>query len=166
MMDKFIEIILNDSKYLIIDAIDINNKRYCLLAHITEDDTNIDDEFDICIYDNNNFYIIEDEYEYNTVKDIFNRHLEEESNRLNTIKLKVINIDGYNYTLEKENKEKIVKNIEIYGDIKIEVNDYIYMLEKTLEEDMLQYGTIVNNKDEIIKITRDNKVFYLQRYYG
>ena len=40
------------------------------------------------------------------------------------------------------------------------------MLEKTLEEDMLQYGTIVNNKDEIIKITRDNKVFYLQRYYG
>ena len=40
------------------------------------------------------------------------------------------------------------------------------MFEETLKQDMLQYGTIVNNKDEIIKIIKDNKVFYLQRYYG
>lgn len=85
----------------------------------------------------------------------------------NIVKAKVIQKDGYNYTLELSTGKRFIKNIEVYNNIKIEINDNIYILNSTLYEDnMLQFGKIVNNKDEIIKIIRNEEEYYLQRYYG
>jgi len=83
------------------------------------------------------------------------------------IKLKVIDIDGYNYKLETTNGYIKTINIDIYDEIKIEINDYIYMSTTTLKENIpLQFGPIHNNKNEIIKVVNENKERYFQRYYG
>ena len=57
--------------------------------------------------------------------------------------------------------------IEIFGNLKLEVNDYIYMLESTTKEKItVRYGPIYTKNIELIKIIRGKEVFYLQRYYG
>ena len=35
-----------------------------------------------------------------------------------------------------------------------------------LENNLFQYGPLVNDKDEIIKVVDGNKEYFLQRYYG
>lgn len=61
----------------------------------------------------------------------------------------------------------MVKNIEVYGILRLKVNDYLYMLEETvLEDNLFQFGPLVNSRDEIIKIVSDKSEYYLQRYYG
>ena len=106
-----------------------------------------------------------------SIKNIFDNRLERHRIELNNmpkmIELKVINIDGFNYTLENTDGEIRVKNIELYSNIKLEVNDYVWMNENTYREsNIYQYGPVYNDKDEIIKIIKNDKFYYLQRYYG
>ena len=84
-------------------------------------------------------------------------------------KVKVVNIqDKYVLTLEDTDKKRYRRNIEFY-DIDINVGDYIYLSDQILEEDTLYtYGPIENKTDveDLIKIIKDDKEIYLQRYYG
>lgn len=152
------------------------NKKYFLLTQVL-DENNINNEFEIYYLDeeNNSFEVIEDELEYNFIKEIFNNRLNElkkelediDNNLPNIIKLKVVDINNYNYTFEKINGEKITMDIEIFGDFKIQVNDYVYIFEDTTKENItIRFGTIYTNKIEIIKIVRGKEIYYLQRYYG
>lgn len=89
----------------------------------------------------------------------------------NLNKFKIVNIDGYNYTLEDVNNEKIVRNLEFYIEEKLNTNDYIYINERIIRENkILQYGTIYDyqrlNEYEIIIIKTKDKGFFLQRMYG
>ena len=60
--------------------------------------------------------MIEDELEYNFIKEIFNnrlnelkKELEDKDNNLpNIIKLKVVDINNFNYTFEKINGKKLL----------------------------------------------------------
>ena len=82
-------------------------------------------------------------------------------------KVKITNIDGYNYTLE-ENNNKYIKNIEFY-DVKLNIGDYIYISDDVLKEtNIYTYGPITENarEEDIIKILSNDKEIYLERYYG
>lgn len=166
----------NDDKYIIIDILDINTKKYIFAFRILND-IDVSNEFDIYIHnDYNIFEKIENEEEYNYIKKIFlnrleNSHKEDSNKEKNKeskiLKLKVISINNYDYIFEKENSDKIGMNIEIYGDVRLEINDYIYIKESTTKENItVRFGSIYNNKTEVIKIIRNNDVYYLQRYYG
>lgn len=83
-------------------------------------------------------------------------------------KVKVIAIDNYLYTLEDNNKNKYEINIEFYNTT-IEVGDIIYVDETVLKEtNLYAYGPLLEeaNVEDLIKIIKDNKEIYLQRYYG
>ncbi len=83
-------------------------------------------------------------------------------------KVTVIEINGYIYTLEDEDNKRYEINIEFY-DTKIDIGDIIYLNEKVLKEtNLYSYGPIIENNDveDLIKIVKNNKNIYLQRYYG
>lgn len=84
-------------------------------------------------------------------------------------KVKVVNIeDKYVLTLEDTDNKRYRRNIEFY-DIDINVGDYIYISDQILEEDNLYtYGPIEDKTDveDLIKIVKEDKEIYLQRYYG
>lgn len=84
-------------------------------------------------------------------------------------KLKVIKIDKYDYILEDSDNKKYNYNME-FLDCKIEVGDYIYISEKILNDNMLTFGTLRDDKssteDDLIKIIHGDNEFYLMRYYG
>ena len=162
-------------KCIIVDMININNNKYFLLAKTNGVD--IDNCFDIRKYDDlsNFFNEIEDEYEYNSIREIFSNRLDDLRKELikieiannNIIKVKVIDVNNNIYTLEKVDGNKIVVNMEIFDGLKIMLNDYIYIKEDTLKEGItIRFGNIYNDRAEIIKIKRDNNMYYLQRYYG
>lgn len=164
----------NKRKYAVIDLLEYQEKKYLLTSEVNNEETEISKEFKICIYieEENKLIELENDYEYEIIKYLFEERLNIKKEEItkkeipNIEKLKVIDIKGYDYILEKENGERITKNIEIYDDKKLEINDYIYIPEPTLKDDMLQYGKIINKENEIIKIVRKNDEFYLQRYYG
>ena len=83
-------------------------------------------------------------------------------------KVKVTNIDNYLITLEDINKKQYIRNIEFY-DIKINVGDIIYISDDVLnEENLYTYGPIQEDAtmNDLIKIVKEDKEVYLQRYYG
>lgn len=167
----------NGDNYVLVDMLNIDNKKYFLLANIILYDNEVDNYFDIFIYkeETNSISEIEDEYEYNSIKDIFNNKLdnlrkeliEMDNNKLKIIKLKVLDINNNDYTFEKIDGSKLIVNIEIYGNLKLEVNDYLYIKEDTIKENVtIRFGSIYTDKTEIIKIVRNDEIYYLQRYYG
>ena len=88
-------------------------------------------------------------------------------------KLKIINIDEYNYTLEDEMLNKYTKALDFYGAEKPSVGDFIYMPEKVLKEiNIFTYGIVSNeeidniNIEDLIKIQTKEKEYYLKRLYG
>ena len=87
------------------------------------------------------------------------------------LKLKIFEINNYNYILLDDENKKYNLNIEFYGFIP-QVNDLVYIYEKNIKENILYtYGPVgdkytKNEYEDIIKIERDNKYVYLQRYYG
>lgn len=97
-----------------------------------------------------------------------NEYLNElDCDNIGVVKLRVIDIDGYDYKLENEASKIITINMDIYGDNKINVDDYIYMSYSIIDEAIfVQFGPIYNRYNEIIKVVGVNKSFYLQRYYG
>ena len=90
--------------------------------------------------------------------------------RHNMKKVKVIKIDNYDYSLLGDDATYI-KNIEIYSNKKLKINDIIYVSEKILNEnnlfaftDLFQDNIIL--KDDIIKVISKDDEYYLQRIYG
>ena len=82
-----------------------------------------------------------------------------------TDKLRVVDIKDYYYTFEKVTGEIINMDIEVFGNFKIQVNDYVYMLEDTTKETItVRFGTVISDETEIIKIIRGEESYYLQRY--
>lgn len=83
-------------------------------------------------------------------------------------KVKVISIDNYIYTFEDKDQKKYIKNIE-FQDTEINIGDYIYISKEVLEEDNIYtYGPVTKDAklEDLIKIKKDDKDIYLQRYYG
>lgn len=168
----------NGKKYAILDFLEYQSCKYFLLSLVLDNNLDIDNKFDIFLYNDmdNKFELIGDKKVYNYVKFLFEKRMEQYNyvydildniSNMNFVKLRIVEIDGYNYVLEKENGEKIVKNIEIYSNLKLRIGDYFYMVEKTvLEDNIFQFGPLINSKDEIIKIVSEKHEFYLQRYYG
>lgn len=70
----------NGSKYIIIMSINYEDKEYVLASEINDEETEMSEEADIFIRDRNNSMIkpIEEEFEYNLVKEVFERKLKEE----------------------------------------------------------------------------------------
>ena len=86
------------------------------------------------------------------------------------IKLKIKSIDEYcNYVLENDNKTYEV-NMNFMSINKPSVEDYIYMPEKLLKENVsLNFGPVENdnlNEDEIIVLLNKENKIYLQRFFG
>ena len=85
-------------------------------------------------------------------------------------RVRIINKNRYDYTLEDDDNKKYVLNIEFYQ-AELNVGDYIYISDKVLKEkNLFAFGPLTEDKniieDDIIKVVQDNKEFYLQRYYG
>ena len=83
-------------------------------------------------------------------------------------KVTVVAKEDYLYTLEDSNKKRYEINIEFY-DAKIDVGDVIFVDEKVLQEvNLYAYGPLKGEArvEDLIKIVKDNKDIYLQRYYG
>ena len=85
-------------------------------------------------------------------------------------KVVVTKIDDYNYSLF-DGKRTYVKNIELYLNKKLKLNDIVYISEKILKEtnsfaftELFQDNII--EADDIIKVISDDKEYYLQRIYG
>ena len=84
------------------------------------------------------------------------------------VKVKVLEVDNYIYTLEDNNKNTYEINTEFY-DTKIDKGDIIYIDENVLKEpNIYTYGPLLEeaNVEDLVKIVKDNKDIYLQRYYG
>lgn len=180
MKEHLIIELSNGIKYAAIDVIKHNNFQYFLLTQVSNEETTLSTEFDICRYDeiNNNFDLIKDENELSEVKTIFTERLEKKKLEVsirekidfeNLLKLKVISVNNYDYIFEYEDK-KIFKNIEFYSNTKPQVNDNIYVSRDILEEDMLSYGHITDIEELsnkiIFIIERNDTNIYLKRYYG
>ena len=166
----------NDERFVIVDTLDYDNKKYFLLARALNE-VDVDSEFEIYYYNSetNSFDELENELEYNYVKDLFSNRLVELGKRIeiednnvsNIIKLRVVDIKDYYYTFEKVTGEIINMDIEVFDNFKIQVNDYVYMLEDTTKETItVRFGTVISDETEIIKIIRGEEAYYLQRYYG
>ena len=166
----------NDERFVIVDTLDYDNKKYFLLARVLNE-VDVDNEFEIYYYngETNSFDELENELEYNYVKDLFSNRLNELGKRIeiednnvsNIIKLRVVDIKDYYYTFEKVTGEIINMDIEVFGNFKIQVNDNVYMLEDTTKETItVRFGTVISDETEIIKIIRGEESYYLQRYYG
>lgn len=177
MTENIVLELKNRNKYIVIDMIDLENKKYFLLSKLTLDETDIDNQFDIYTLNEecNFFDSIEDEIEYNYIKELFEQRLNEKRQELNNredaipklIKLKLKNIDNHNYLFETTTGEQLTLDIEIYGNKTIQINDYIYITESIVQENItLRFGPIYTDKTEIIKIIHNNEIYYLQRYYG
>ena len=88
------------------------------------------------------------------------------------IKLKIVEVDEYDYTLEDIDNGKYNLNIEFYEFENIpKIGDYICLSEKILSEVTLySFGPLNNSEeiteDELIKIVSNEGEYYLQRYYG
>ena len=84
------------------------------------------------------------------------------------IKVRVIEVNDFDYVLEDNNKKRYNINIEFY-DTTVNVGDIIYIDEKVLKEtNLYAYGPLLEEAraEDLIKIVKDNKDIYLQRYYG
>lgn len=172
----------NGNECTIIDMVEYGNKKYFSLIKINQDELSLDDEIIICIYNeiNNYFEEIKNNEEYIFIQEIFKERLKEkqdinytlkqiETNYL--IKLKIVEIEGYNYILETAEGKRVSKNINFYIKNKPTLNNYIYMSKNIINEiNLFQYGDIINfndiNPDEIIKIENEKEEYFLQRYYG
>lgn len=167
----------NNRKYLIIDNLKYNNKEYFLVTKIIDDQ--ISNDYQVCLYDygNNCFRKIENQEERNFIilkfeQSIKNKSIFEENIYINKyVKLKIINIDNYDYVLQYEDGKIMTRNIQFYIDNKPKINDYIYILKDIINENnTLQYGYINDfskiNNNEIIKIVSFDNEYYYQRYYG
>ena len=99
------------------------------------------------------------------------------------IKLIVQEKDNYcNYILEDDNGNKYKVFIELMNtEIVLDIGDIIYMHKELLDRDYKEYSRMYTfgslgtkysrdiNKDnyvDVIVIYKDNKKYYLQRYYG
>lgn len=171
----------NGTKCTVVDALEYGAKKYFLVLLVSKEEDYIDDDFKLCMYNENKNYLekITNEEEKDFIMSIFDerlkekKELEEQLNLIsnNLIKLRIVDINDYNYILELPNGEKIIKNINFYVGNKLEVNNYIYMSEAIIKEkNIFQYGIIYDlkkiNINEIIKIETSEKEYYLQRYYG
>lgn len=90
------------------------------------------------------------------------------------IKLRVTNIEEYNYVLKHNNKEYKV-HLTFLGDKIPKVNDLIYVDEFLIKEvNLYTYGPLngkyakMQDVDdlEIMKVISLHEEYYLQRYYG
>ena len=85
-------------------------------------------------------------------------------------KVKITNINNYVVTFKDTDDKEYKKNIE-FQDTEISEGDIIYISEEILDEDNIYtYGPLTNLEnielDDVIKIIKDDKEIYLQRYYG
>ena len=169
----------NDKKCVIIDTLKYQRKEYFLVTEVSNDETDISEDYKVCLYDYNKncFKKIEndEELEFITLKfenNIKNKSIFEESIYVDSfIKLKIIDIDNYDYTFQSENGKMIIRNIEFYLENKPKINDYIYISKEVINENnVLQYGYIKDlnniNNNEIIKVVSSDNEYYYQRYYG
>jgi len=82
-------------------------------------------------------------------------------------KVQVVKINNYIYNLKDNNK--LYDIIIEFQDTEVNVGDYIFIDDKVLEEaNIYTYGPIIENNDleDIIKIVKDDKEIFLQRYFG
>lgn len=84
-------------------------------------------------------------------------------------KVKVTHIENqYLFTLEDSDHKIYKKNME-FCDTTINIGDYIYIHHDVLDEpNIYTYGPLLENAnvDDLIKIVKNDKDIYLQRYYG
>ena len=180
MKEHLIIELSNGIKYVAIDVIEHNNFKYFLLTQLSNEETALSTEFDICRYDevNNNFDLIKEEKELLEIKEIFTERLEKKKIEVsikekidfeNLLKLKVVSVDNYNYIFEYDDR-RILRRIQFYSNTKPKVNDNVYVSRDILEEDMLAYGHITNIEELsnkiIFIIERNDTKIYLKRYYG
>lgn len=173
-MNKYTSIKINNIEYLLIDTLKYNNKNYILTKRANELSN-----LEILIFDEKNSLLINliDKEEYNIIITMFENKKDNKNTYKtlfdnikfdNLIKLKVIDIDKYNYKLEYKN-DILIKNIEFYSENKPDINNYIYISKNVLNENVLSYGKIkyFNNLNEnILIIEKNDKKIYLERQYG
>ena len=178
-MNNYFTIELNNkNKYIVVEILNFNEKIYFLLSKILSIENKITNLFEIVIFNvmDNSFKEITEEEEYLCVKEMFEKRLKENANsnniteedKFNNIsKYKIIDINNLIYVLKNDKAEILNLEMEIFDNINIQINDYIYISDRLIKEkQIIRFGSIYTDKAEIIKIVRDDNVFYLQRYYG
>lgn len=172
----------NGNKCAIIDMLEYRGIKYFSLIQVSQDELSFDNEIIVCIYDEieNLFMEIKNNEEYLFIQELFQQRLQEKQDINHIlkqiedsylIKLKIIEIEGYNYILETDEGKRVSKNIDFHIESNPTLNSYIYMSENIInEKNIFQYGEILNfnniNSDEIIKIENGMEEYFLQRYYG
>ena len=93
------------------------------------------------------------------------------------IRLRIDNVDGYNYFLRDSGNSEYILNIEFYDlEYKPGSNDYIFINEKVLKENNFfnfgpldnVYGRTISSSDDpdILILVTENKKIYMKRIYG
>ena len=86
-------------------------------------------------------------------------------------KVKIREINNYEYTLVDSDNKVYIKNIEFYSNYKPQVNDIMYLDDSILKEINLYAFDEVNDTDnvkieDIIKVIHKDREYYLERRYG
>lgn len=87
-------------------------------------------------------------------------------------RLIIVDINKYNYILKDNMGKTYNLFIRFFGLYEPKVNDYIYMPEVLLDQNMpFSFGPLKDkkgsiNEEDFIKVITENKKYYLQRYYG
>ena len=66
----------NGKKYAVISSTKYDNNEYILITEVSKDEENISEELEIVKRDNGNIVKIEEELEYELLKEVFERKLE------------------------------------------------------------------------------------------
>jgi len=162
----------NGVKLKALDTMELDNKKYFYIKN--------NDEFLVCLYNevDNHFIKINDKDVYTIIEKRFINNLNKKTNDVafldtlsqNMIESIIIYVQDDIVTLQLSNKIIIKKNMLFY-DIKPTIGSKIFMSNNIMKEvNIFQYGSIYDynniNENEIIKIVKDEKEYYLQRYYG
>lgn len=165
----------NEIKCAVIDVLKYDDRSYFLISKMNDD--RIDRDFIICEYDEleNCFKEVENQEDLEV---LFNERLNSKQRVLSyfddikkeMIKLHVLDINSNLYLLKDDNGNIREKTIILINE-KININDYIYLLESVINEDnIFTYGKIYNwkstKKEEIMIIEKDDTSIILQKYYG
>ena len=98
------------------------------------------------------------------------------------IKLKIVNIDGYEYNLEDENKHNYIINLDFFDiEEKPKIGGYIYINKELLNSKYegystsYRFGSLANKYGkknisiddiDVIRVIIDKTEIYLKRLYG
>ena len=82
------------------------------------------------------------------------------------MKLRIVNIDKYDYTLQDEFNNTYTLNIEFFDLVEMpKAQDYIYLTREILKENNF-FSFSLTEREGLLKLKIKNNIYYLERIFG